>query len=289
MLHILLYSPFMAIVVELERKPDQSNVRNSDWRKLTTVADPLIPWLHNKSKGRLKAWQISVLGLGLSIGAIEIAKYQNRTGRYTAKRTALALGMKLLADGLDLIDGKYARYERSLMTDPDEKDRHEMIGQALDPVIDGAAEAYQKASSAITAWRHGDAESKEAALRDLCRTNLPRTAKAVVGSLGVAVPESYQPWDIKFYGTSLGRKIPNYISIFINRARGIPIQGILDTGVETANELVAMERISTLWQTNSDQTLNEKEIRHAKFRAKVLATQSLINIGIAHILRRVLR
>ncbi|OGE28649.1 hypothetical protein A2867_04355 [Candidatus Daviesbacteria bacterium RIFCSPHIGHO2_01_FULL_40_11] len=272
---------------------EESAVRNSELRELTTFADGAVEWLHEKSRRRLRAWHLTALGVGFSILGIELAEYQNRTGKYSLKTTALAFGSAFIGAALDLGDGKLARVERSEMTDEKAKARHEIIGQALDPAADGVIEAWQAGSAAVTAAKNGDRFAAAMALRRLCLVNGPRTAKAIAGCFGIEVPETYRikdvlHGDIRFFGTSLGRKIPNYLATLVNRIRGVSVQGGADVIASGANGLVTTERLSSLITPKGEKVLSDKEIKHAKTRAIVLGVEGFAFVGAAYLLGKVL-
>lgn len=272
---------FDGSLARLPNENDSSPVRNSEYRKYESILDPLVPLIYNASRGVVKAKNISWAALGANILATELAEYQNRTGRYTISRTALSMFLRFVGEIGDGIDGKYARHERSFMTNKEEIKKHKKDGNALDPFLDGLGEAHKKLAGGITAWWLGDFDSARAALRGLRKTNLPRTAKAAVGALGVAVPESYKPWDFRCYGTSLGRKFPDFVSTYVHKFRGIPVQRHLDNFTAEANDTVTLQRLASF---KNPKTLGDEEIDHARNRLKVLGKESLVFYTVGHLL-----
>lgn len=269
-------------------KLEESAVRNSRLRSLINFVDPTVESFHESFR-KVKAPHVTAAGAACSIVGIGIAEYQNITGKHTRGRTALAVGLCLLGATLDLFDGKLARVIRSEMTDEKAKEKDEDWGQAEDPLADGIIEACQAGSAAVTAWKRGDRWGVRLALGRLATTNLPRTAKAIAGCFGIEVPETYRlkdvlHGDIRSFGTSLGRKIPNYGATFVDTAGGISVQNKLDAVTVPANAIVAAERFGTLLTSGRELVLSEKEIRHAKIRTVVLGLESLAFLGVAYFL-----
>lgn len=261
--------------VELAKKArDSSEVRNSHLRRHTSIFDEPMEWAHQTFRW-LKADHLTVIGIGFSILGIEVAEYQNRMGKYSPKLTLLAITSSVVGALNDLWDGKLARLERAEITNQKQNHHHEKMGQVKDPAADGFIEGYQALASAQTAYQRGDKFGVKAALFKLRTTNLARTVKAVANSFGVAVPETYSFLDPRFWGTSLGRKAPNYIATMAPEIKGIPVQAILDTASGVANVLVAADRISRIFFTKP--TLSRKEVEHGRTRAVYLGVQSIAN------------
>ncbi len=266
-------------------KPEESVVRNSKLRSLTDFVDPTLESLYENKPflRKVKAWHVTALGAAFSIAGIGIAEHQNRVGKHPLWRTVLAGGLCILGATLDLLDGKWARLIRSKMIDEKAKKRDEDIGDSVDPLGDGFVEAFQAGSSAYTAWKRRDRWGVRLALGRLATTNLPRTAKAIAGCFGIKVPETYSlknvlHGDIRPFGTSLDRKIPNYSATFVDTAGAVPVQKGMDAIVVPANVIVATERVGTLL-TRGDLSLSKTDIRHAKIRTVVLGLESLVFLG----------
>ena len=258
---------------------DGSAVRNSSYRKLTDFSDGAVEGLH-KGLPWLKAWHLTAAGVAFSILGIELAENQNRTGKYTVKKTTLAFLSSFLGAALDVGDGKKAKRERNEMTDEEEKAEHEAYGGAIDAAGDGIVEGWQSGSAAFTAAKMGDRRAVKLALLRLATTNLPRMAKALVGCFGFDVPETYRitdvvRGDIRFFGTSLGRKNPNYLATLANRPKGIPIQKGADYIAPTANAIVAAERLGAFIAAKGEKALSDQEMRNARTRAVVLGVETL--------------
>lgn len=271
---------------------DGSAVRNSAYRKLTDFSDGAVEGLH-KGLPWLKAWHLTAAGVAFSILGIELAEYQNRTGKYTVKKTVLAFLSSFLGAALDVGDGKKATLERNEMTEEEEKAAHQARGGAIDAAGDAIVEGWQAKAAAVTAAKMGDRRAVKLALLRLATTNLPRAAKALVGCFGFDVPETYRitdvaRGDIRFFGTSLGRKIPNYLATLANKPKGIPIQKGADLIAPTANTIVAAERLGALIAAKGEKALSHQEMRNARTRAVVLGAQSLLFLGTAYALGKIL-
>lgn len=266
-------------------KKEESAVRNSDLRKQTDFVNPATESLQSRFSG-IKAWQVTALGVAFSIAGIEVAEHQNRTGKHSLKTTALAVALGLTGATIDLLDGKWARAARDKMTDEKAREKDEMIGQGEDPFADGVIEAWQSGSAFFTARKRGDRSGQIWALRRLVTTNLPRTAKAIAGIWGFKVPETYKikdvlHGDIRFFGTSLGRKIPNHGATLCDSIDGKALQKPEDIVAVSAGAAVAVGRLWRLFTPEGELALDDKEIEHAKFRAVVLGAESLAFLGIA--------
>ena len=273
------------------REREESVVRNSGYRQYADFADGAVELIHAKSGGRVKAWHLTALGVGFSILGIELAERQSRKGKHTPATTALAFVSAFIGVALDVGDGNKARLERSKMTDAKTKERHEIIGNVADPFADGVIEDYQSGSAAFTAAEYGDAFSTKMALRRMRSVSFPRLAKAAVGCVGINVPETYRfldflHGDIRFFGTSLGRKIPNYLATLVNRVEGVPVQGILDVLATAANVIVTAERFSALITSWRKRGLSTQEIKQSRVRTVVLGFEALISWIIADNLER---
>lgn len=264
-------------------KKDDSAVRNSGLRKLTDFTNPTIGSLQERFSG-IKAWEATALGMAFSIAGIEVAEHQNRTGKYSRKTTALAIALGLVGATIDLLDGKWARAAREKMTDEEAKEKDEMIGQAEDPLADGVIEAWQAGSAFFTARKRGDRSGQIWALRRLTTTNLPRTAKAIAGIWGFKVPETYKIGDLRFFGTSLGRKGPNYGATLCDSIDGKALQKPADMVAVSAGVAVTVGRLWSLFTPKGELVLDDKEIKHAIFRTAVLGAESLALLGISHYL-----
>lgn len=270
---------------------EKSRVRNSNLRQKTDFVNASLESVYEKHgwAKKIKAWHITAAGVLFSIVAIELAEHQNRTDKYSWKTTLAALGLGLTGATLDLIDGKWARIIRDRMTDEKAKEKDEMRGQADDPFADGVIEGWQAGAAAYTAWLKGDRLGTALALGRLATTNFPRTAKAIVATFGFKVPETYSfkdllHGDIRIFGVSLGRKIPNYGATLKDKAYGIPLQVIADAVAVSANGIVTRDRLWALFTSKGEHELSEKEEKHARFRAAVLGAQSLAFMGIAYYL-----
>ncbi len=270
-------------MAELEQ--NVSGVRNSEYRGLTNILDKPVEVFHKKVPGA-KAKHATYLGIVFGIAAVEVEEYQNRRGKHTLRLTTLAMGLTLASWLFDLIDGKKARLERAEMTNPKEREQHEKEGQALDPQADGIIEAWRAGSSAVTAWLREDYFGVKAAIFNLRTTNRPREAKAIIGAMGIATPETYKIYDPRNLGTSFGRKAPNLISTFLPVVDEVPIQGFMDTFAGIANTLVTRERLIAI--SENERTLPEKDIKNADYRADVLGAESRIFDNVANILEATL-
>lgn len=271
-----------------EAPGDESAVRNSELREKTDFVDPVVRAFHRKFP-KVAAWHVTAAGVIFSIAGIWLAEHQNRVGEHPHKRTAIAAGSVLLGATLDLLDGKLARTIRDEMADDEAKDIDEKKGGALDASADGVIEAAQAAISAWTSHRFGDRRAVFMALARLATTNLPRTAKAIAGSHGISVPETYGfkdvlHGDIRIFGVSLGRKIPNYLATFVNSRKSFQVG--TDVVAVPANLVVTADRLGTLATSGLQGKLSNKETRHAQFRAGVLGAESLTFMGIAYFLGR---
>lgn len=264
---------------------DISKERNGDNRKYTTPLNPVVRFLYRVSGGRLKANHISVATFLAGAAAVVIEEGQNITGKRTLKKTAIALTLEGASGLGDLLDGKYARYERSFMPEGEEKDEHEKKGTGFDPLLDGLLEAFRKMMSIRTAIIRGDIKSANAAVDALERTNLPRTAKAAVGAIGVVVPESYHLPDLRFFGTSSGRRGPDLLASLFHNLRGFPVQRCLDQTTGNADGVVAAERLLTALNPDAYK-LDKKEIGRARYKLKVLGIESLVFAGLAYAIRK---
>lgn len=270
----------------------ESTVRNSKYRKYTNFSDGAVELLH-KNFPWLKAWHLTALGAGFSILGIELAEHQNRTGKHSVRTTVLAFLSSFLGAALDVGDGKKARLERSEMTDQKAIEEDEERGGAIDAAGDGVVEGWQAGSAAYTAAKNGDRLGAKLALLRLATTNLPRATKAIVGCFGFKVPETYRitdvlHGDIRFFGTSLGRKIPNYLATLFNKPKGLPIQTVTDIIAPTASAIVTAKRLSALITPEGERELSAKEMRHARTRALVLGGEALLFGGTAFILGKYL-
>ncbi|MBI2600015.1 CDP-alcohol phosphatidyltransferase family protein [Candidatus Daviesbacteria bacterium] len=191
--------------MSVEQEGDQSSVRNSNWRQSTKGLDYPVKIFHHVFPN-VKANHITAAGVMLSVAGIELMERQHRLGKSSGRNTGIAIGLTLAGMACDLFDGKLARLTRGEMADEEEKLEDEMKGQAYDPMADGIIEAFQSLASACTASKLGRKKEVSAALFNLATCNLPRTFKAVAGIFGRVVPETYKPYDFRFFGTSLGRK-----------------------------------------------------------------------------------
>lgn len=269
---------------------DSSGVRNSDLRKATGVFDPGIDFVREHVPGAKKvtATQISVVGFLLAGAGIEVQEYQNRTGKRSKKLTALSICLTLAGVFCDVLDGKVARKVRNEMIDPAKREEDEKLGQAIDPMVDGGIEGWRATSSAVTAFLRGDYFGVQAAIFNLRTTNLPRTGKAIAGSVGVSTPETYSRLDPRNIGTSLGRKAPNYLATYVPTIGKIPVQGICDTIVGLASMVVAGERVIASFRPSGPK-LSAKETEHAMVRAEFLAGETVVLNSLADITQKSLK
>ncbi|MBI2600623.1 hypothetical protein HYW42_01605 [Candidatus Daviesbacteria bacterium] len=264
---------------------DTSAVRNSGYRSLAGFLNPIVEKGQARFPG-VKAWHITATGIALTIAGTELEEYQNRRGKHTTSLDLLSGALTVLGVVCDLLDGKWARLARSEMWDPVKREDNEKWGQAIDPAADGVIEAHRAFAGAVTAWHLGDKEGFNAAMRNMESTNRPRTAKAFVGAFGKATPESYPVFDPRFLGTSLGRKVPNFLSTYVRKLRGCPIQFMMDSRVANANDVVTAER---LWMVvKPAKRLNGKEAKHAQARLVVLGAETLAIAGAAYLVRKTL-
>lgn len=269
---------------------EESTVRNSELREMTSFADSAVEAFHKiKPFRNVKAWHVTALGVLFSIAGIELAEHQNRTGKHIRSMTVLAFSSSLIGATLDLLDGKLARVIRSEMIDDKAKDEDEARGGATDAAGDGIIEAWRAGSSAFTAKKKGNSYAVKAALFTLAITNLPRVAKAIVGCFGFKVPETYRIRDIlhgdpRFFGVSFGRKFTNYPATLINEVEGVSVQAGMDTIGSIANGIVTAERLSAFITAKGERELSPKEMRHARTRALVLGSEALLFGGTAFIL-----
>lgn len=267
-----------------EKSKKGSVVRNSKLRELTSFIDPAVASFHKKFP-KVKAWHVTAAGVILSCAGIHLAEHQNRTGKHSVLTTSAAFVLGGVGASMDVIDGKVATVIRAEMTDEKKRARHETIGQAIDPVADGLIEAFQAGSAAYTAHLRGNRLGTKLALLRLATTNLPRTAKALAGWLGgFKLMETYGikdvlRGDIRFFGTSLGRKVPNYAATLAS-----PVQKTMDALAGPANILVTADRLGVLMNPKGELALSDKDIEHAKVRTLVLGVESAAFIGTAYFL-----
>lgn len=267
----------MAVEVEIGQ-------RNSEYRGISeTLLDRPVRLFHTRFPG-VKADHVSIAGVLLSMAGIHLMEHQHRAQKYSPRTTMAAAGLVGVGMLLDLLDGKLARVSRGEMTDEKAKYEDEKKGQAKDPIADSVIEALQSLESAYTAHKLGSRIEVESVIFNLASSNIPRTFKAVAGIFGISVPETYKPCDPRFFGTSLGRKVPNYLSTFVPKARAV---SNLAAGI--ANTVVALERFNAFTSPNFDSTLSDKETDFAGTRAKYLGIQSVVNIGIALVAGRLFR
>ncbi len=260
--------------------------RNSPYRKLPeTILNPLAKFVY-KIAPNLEAKHVSDAGEALTEWGISVQEYKNRnekffkaTGVSTKPLTLLAAGAVAVGLSFDLGDGIWARFKRSRMTDEQKKLEDEKEGQAYDPEVDGKIEAKQSEESKKTAELLGRPWGVRAARFTQGTSNLARTAKAITGAITeVSVPETYKPWDFRFWGTSLGRKAL-YLATFYPRIKSVPVQEMVHFGVGAANVWVTGERINAIFDQSVKPRLSDKEIDFAKFRAKRLGLLSMKNLA----------
>ena len=263
--------------IERAVESDKSVIRNSDYRKLLKPLDAVADFLDKRTK--ITANGLTVSAIPLAVLGFRLMSSQHRQTEYSKAKTLLAIGLTVASILVDGIDGKKARRERSKMVQL-KADTCEVKGQMLDSLVDGIIEAYQAWQSFVVARDAGDKWSAGFALLNLATTNLPRTAKAIVGKAGLGVPESYKITDIREYGVSSGRKVPNYLASFVPKIGKVNVQGPLNLLTSVANAAVAAERIGAVFNPNAP-VISEKEISHANYRAPFLIAQSALNITLA--------
>lgn len=267
------------MTLERVAETDESEVRNSYLRRFANPLNPLVRIYHKKINPKGTAFQVSLGAAVSSIIGIHLMERQHRADRYSKVITTVAVGLMVVGALGDLCDGKLARLIRSEMADPEEARRDEEFGQFIDPFFDGAVETWQLGESAYTAYKLGHKKVVASILFNMVTSNIPRTLKAFVGMFGGNPPETYLPDDERFFGTSLGRKIPNYTATLTS---DMDVREGLNRATGIANCLVAADRI---FGPNSDKKLTEKDIAHAKYRAPRLALQSLVNFGVAGVMK----
>lgn len=273
-----------------ETKPDVGQ-RNSEYRQISEAfLDRPVKIFHARFPS-VSADHVSTAGVVLSIAGIHLMESQHRIQKYNPKKTLLAVGLVGIGMALDLFDGKLARLRRSEMPSDEDKLKDEKIGQVKDPFFDGIVETVQALESAYTAHVLGSDIRKKAAFFSLMTSNIPRTLKAVAGMFEKSVPESYKPYDIRFFGTSLGRKVPNYLSTLISRSGGFTniIAGLANTGVGIERMLAVIDGIGTIFDPSVKPELSSKEIGFAGARAKYLGIQTVGNIVVALVASKVLK
>lgn len=271
--------------------------RNHELRELSeSLLDAPVALFHRKLPGA-KALYVSIGGAVISMAGIHLMENQHRAQKYNPKITGLAIGLVGLGMVCDLIDGKLARLIRSEMTDEKKKLDDEKKGQAIDPIIDGIIETFQYLESAWTAHKLGRKTAVKASIFNVITANVPRTWKAIAGTFAIPIEEGYKIWNPRFWGTSLGRKLPNYASTFaphpeINGVE-LPVGEFANIVTGTANTKVGMERLDKVAYPPLGQPgvvpMSNKEVEFAKYRAPRLAVQSLVNIGIGFVASRILR
>lgn len=257
--------------------------RNSGYRKISEpLLNPVvkvIEWVDPE----IEAIDIGRAGAKITKWGIRLKEHMNRHNISSKELTMLAGGLVIAGLACDLVDGKWARYKRSKLTDENLKRQLEAKGQADDPAIDADLEAFQSEEAGETASHFGSRWGVLATAFSKGTNNFARTVKSVVGMFGVPVPEAYKPWDIlRFPGASLGRKLL-YVGTFkprIDLAPGlsIPVQEIVHTWVSISNLVVTAERAGALLKPPNGYRLSDKEVEFAGVRTERLLPISVLNI-----------
>lgn len=257
--------------------------RNSEYRKLSErFLDVPVRKFHELFP-KVTADQVSGLGVVLSVAGIHLMESQKRAGKYNPHKVLLAGILLGLGWSMDLFDGKVARERRKELATEKERYEDEKIGQVKDPLFDSVIETAQCLESAYTSHKLGNRFGVATALWNLATCNVPRTFKAVAGIVNKSVPEAYRPYDPRFFGTSLGRKIPLSIATFFPEVASYAnlVGGVANTVVGVERARTASDGFDRAFDPNKKAELSNKEIDFALPRAGYLGVQSLVNLGVA--------